>query len=123
MTKKALIIDDDRWFAEVVEKALQTAGWTTKYAQNGSQGIDAIDQFLPSVLVLDFMLPEISAPALLNELQSHTDLAELPVVLCTSLDTKQLDLSVLKSYGVRAVIDKTKDTPHDIVGAIENAIQ
>lgn len=119
---KVLIIDDDRWFADVISKNLHKAGWQTHISPNAAKGIEAIDSFDPDVLLLDVMLPGSSAPAILNELQSHTDLADLPIVLCTSVNSDEFDLEALKSYGVRAVLDKAHTGPVDIEKALSSAI-
>ena len=120
--KKVLIIEDDRWFADSVAKPLHEHGWQTFHAASGREGINAIDNFHPDVLLVDVLLPDVAAPALLNELQSHPDLASLPIVLCTSLDGAHFEASSLKSYGVKKVLDKAKATPHQIVEALEHAI-
>ncbi len=79
--KKILIIDDDRWFADTVAQSLHRKGWKTQIAADGAKGIEAIDDFKPDALLLDVMLPGSTAPAILNELQSHTDLADLPMYI------------------------------------------
>ncbi len=119
---KILIIDDDRWFADVVAKTLHGLGWKTFIARDGAKGIDAIDSFDPDAVLLDVMLPGSTAPALLNELQSHTDLADLPVVLCTSVNSSEFDADSLKSYGVKSVLDKAYSEPGDIVKALIHAV-
>lgn len=120
--KKVLIIEDDRWFADTVAKTFTKKGWQTRLESDGRKGIDALDDFDPDVMLLDVMLPDVTAPALLNELQSYTDLADLPIVLCTSLETAHFEPNSLKSYGVAAVLDKAKVTPDDIVEAVSRAV-
>lgn len=120
--KKVLIIDDDRWFAETIAKTLHNNGWKTHIAPDGAKGIEAIDSFKPDALLLDVMLPGSTAPAILNELQSHTDLSDLPVVLCTSIKSSEFDLAALKSYGVSTVLDKAHSEPADIIKALSHAI-
>lgn len=118
---KVLIIEDDKWLSDTYVKILQENGWQTETAVDAASAIDLIDDSKPDVLLLDFILPLANAPALLNELQSHTDLADLPVVLCTTLDMKDFDASSLKSYGVRAVLNKTDIRPSEIVEALTRA--
>lgn len=120
--KKILIIDDDRWFADTVAQTLHRKGWKTFIATDGAKGIEAIDDFQPDAVLLDVMLPGSTAPAILNELQSHTDLADLPIVLCTSINSNEFDIDSIKSYGVRAVLDKAHSDPDDIVKALSHAI-
>ncbi len=119
--KRVLIVDDDAWLADSYKLVLVQAGWQVTIAASGAQAIDLIDDIRPDVVLLDVMLPTSSAPALLNELQSHSDLATLPIVLCSSLDLKEHRLSDLQHYGVKGVIDKTKTTPEAIVRAVEDA--
>lgn len=119
---KVLIIDDDRWFADSVAKTLAKSDWQTHIEIEGQKGIEAIDEFEPDVLLLDIMLPDVTAPALLNELQSHTDLADVPVILCTSLEAAHLEPESLKSYGVQAILDKAKVRPEEIAEALDRAV-
>lgn len=120
--KKVLVVDDDVWLAESYRRTLEDAGWQVAVAARASQAIDLIDEMQPGVVLLDIMLPESSAPALLNELQSHSDLAKLPIVLCSSLALDAGSQAYLASYGVKQVIDKTKITPEAIVKSLENAL-
>lgn len=120
---KILLIEDDQWFSDTVVKVLKKEGWKTAVAPDGAEGIDMIDDFEPDAVLLDVMLPSSSAPSLLNELQSHTDLADMPIVLCTSVNTDDLDIESLRHYGVRQVLDKAKTSPQDIVKALKHAVQ
>jgi twitching motility two-component system response regulator PilH len=115
---KILLIEDDQWFSYTVVKVLEKEGWQTAVAPDGAEGIDMIDDFEPDAVLLDVMLPSSSAPTLLNELQSHTDLADVPIVLCSSVNTESL-----RHYGVRSVLDKAKTSPQDIVKALKYAVQ
>ncbi len=119
MKKKILIIEDDAWLADNYRLLLEKSGWQVRVVGLASEAIDIIDDFKPHVLLLDFILPLKNAPTLLNELQSHTDMAVLPIILCTSIPERQLDSAVLEHYGVRQVFDKTLVTPAEILDAAE----
>ena len=119
--KKVLVVDDDAWLADNYKLVLAHAGWQVAVAASGAEAIDLIDDTQPEVVLLDIMLPGSSAPALLNELQSHSDLANLPVVLISSLDVDENSYSDLEHYGVSQVIDKSKVTPESLISAVEGA--
>ena len=120
--KKVLIIEDDKWLAQNYQLLLEKNGWQVELTSLASQAIDLIDDLKPDVLLLDFILPEKNAPTLLNELQSHTDTATLPVVLCTSLPREGIDTSALKQYGVQSLIDKTIVTPSEMLKVLNTFI-
>ena len=67
------------------------------------------------------LLAGTTALALLHELQSHTDTAKVPVILCTNL-ADGLDLEELAPYGVRRIVDKTTMQPDDIVAAVKSVL-
>jgi CheY-like chemotaxis protein len=76
---------------------------------------------VPDAVILDFLLTGQNALALLHELQSHSDLASIPVILCTN-SASDIAADELVAYGVVAVLDKTTMYPDDIVAAIRKVL-
>lgn len=118
--KKVLIVDDDAWLADNYRVLLEAHEWQVAITSTADEAIELVDIFQPNVILLDYLLPLQSAPALLHELQSYSDTQSLPVVLCTSLEMKKG--TDLKEYGVYKILDKSKVTPQQIVAAIEEAV-
>lgn len=118
---KVLIIEDDAWFAEQHRRTLEGAGFTVRLAADGVAGIDAIDAETPDALVIDMFLPGPNALVLLHELQSHSDLAKIPVVICSN-STVDLDGAILGAYGIKSVLDKGAMRPEDLVAAVKREL-
>lgn len=116
---QVLVVEDDAWQAEHIERQLRRAGYSVERAAHGLAAIDAVDQQTPDVVLLDLMLPGGNGLTLLHELQSHADLAQIPVVVCS---TEPLKLDDLRPYGVRSVLDKTTMTNADLGEAIGRAL-
>lgn len=116
-----LIIEDDAWLAEHYSRTLEQAGYETRHAGDALAGIAAIDETMPDVVVLDVFLPGPNALVLLHEMQSHTDLSALPVVVCTN-NPIALPPDSLRAYGVRQVLDKGEMRPSDLVAAIRRVL-
>ena len=76
-----------------------------------------IDEALPDVIILDMLLPVTSGLTLLHELQSYSDTATIPVVMCTSM-ADILTLDELRPYGVRRLLDKVTMQPADIAASV-----
>ena len=113
--KKLLIIEDDPQWAAVLERYALEAGYTARIVVAAGQAIAMLDEWQPDSLVLDMLLVGETGMALLNELQSHEDLARLPVVVCSNV---ALDLDQLRPFGVRAVLDKARMTPDEVRAAL-----
>ena len=116
-----LIVEDDTWLAEHYVRILQAVGMTANVVPHALAAIDAIDERLPDVLLLDVLLAGPNAFTLLHELHSHEDLAAIPVILCTN-SADSLVAEDLEVYGVRAVLDKATMQPSDVVAAIKRIL-
>ena len=117
MTKRILLIDDDAWFVEQLARTVAKAGYEVVLARNGIEGMEQIDIAMPDAIILDFFMPGPNGLVLLHELQSHSDLAAIPVILCTN-SAADVAPEDLVQYGVRRVLDKTTMEPADVVAAI-----
>ena len=114
---RVLLVEDDAWLAEVESHIISDAGYEVLIAPHAPAAIELVDSFRPEIIVLDVLLAGSTAFALLNELQSYSDTAMIPVVLCTNI-ADQFEAKKLKEYGVRKVVDKTTMRPEDLLAAI-----
>lgn len=121
MAKRILVIDDDQWFADVVGRQLKDANYEIEYANDGVAAMKRIDRHPPHVIILDLFMPGPDGLALLHELQSYSDLASVPVILCSN-SIPSVPLKTLVPYGIVAVLDKTTMTPNDVVAATRRAL-
>ena len=118
---KILVVDDDRWLVDVLARELETAGYEVKRAEHTIDAIQAVDTFCPDVITLDLFMPGPNGIVLLHELQSHSDLSRIPVVVCTN-SAHDLPTDSLEQYGVRRILDKTRMHPSDIVAAVRRCM-
>lgn len=118
---KVVVVEDDVLLAKHMLRTLEKAGYETHYAIHAIDAIDVIDRVVPDVIFLDMLLTGSTGLVLLHELQSHSDLAKIPVVVCTNL-ADHTSLEVLSPYGVRRVLDKTTMTPDDIPAAVRSVL-
>lgn len=122
MTERVVVVEDDAWLAEHYLRVLRRAGYETYHAAHALGAIDVIDDVKPQAVLLDVLLTGTTALALLHELRSHADLADIPVVLATNL-ADQISLEDVESYGVKRILDKATMHPDDVVAAIRTVIQ
>lgn len=123
MTKgrNILVVEDDEWVAEQHIRVLATAEYHATYVTNALDAIEALDAHPPDAIVLDVLLTGQNAFALLHELRSHSDLATIPVVLCTNSAEVLPDEDVV-AYGIRQVLDKTTMRPQDLIAAVKKVL-
>ena len=81
----------------------------------------AIDEYEPAVIILDIFMPGPNGLVLLQELQSHSDLAQIPVVVCTA-SAGELRPGDVAAYGVRQILDKSTMEPPMVAAAVRKVI-
>ena len=70
---KILVVDDDPDIIEILRYNLSLAGYQVKTASNGKEAVKKAKLFLPEIILLDIMMPEmdgIEACSLLKEIPS-----------------------------------------------------
>lgn len=121
MPKSILIVEDETWLAEQHARVLVAAGYKPTISPHALAAIAAVDDVQPEAIILDVLLTGSTAFAFLHELQSYTDTAQIPIILCTSL-AEDIKLADVSSYGVRRILDKTVMEPEDLVTALRSVL-
>lgn len=119
--QRVLIVEDDAWLAEQHARVLGLAGYDPTTVPHALAAIAAVDSVKPAVIILDVLLTGSTAFALLHELQSYTDTAKVPVILCTNL-AEDIELDTVRPYGIRRILDKTTMEPGDLVTAVRSVL-
>lgn len=116
-----LIVEDDNWLAEQYIRTLAGANIRADAVGHALAAIEAIDTKKPDALVVDMLLPGPNIFTLLHEIRSHSDLAAIPVILCTN-SSSQFASEDLTAYGIKTVLNKATMHPKDIVAAVKKAL-
>ncbi|HEY9640817.1 MAG TPA: response regulator [Coleofasciculaceae cyanobacterium] len=78
---KILVIDDSRVIRNMVRDMLPKGNFQVLEAKDGVEGLDCIRQERPNLIMLDFLLPRMSGWEVFQQIQSHTELQSIPLVL------------------------------------------
>ncbi|PKG82474.1 two-component system sensor histidine kinase/response regulator [Colwellia sp. 75C3] len=77
--KSLLVIDDDRHFAKILRDHARKSGYKCLVAGDGRSGIYLAQQYQPSGIILDLMLPDIDGHQVLEQLKSSLKTQHIPV--------------------------------------------
>jgi threonine synthase len=82
---RILIADDAADARRLVRRILQSQGEYTFFeAVNGRETLDLVNKEHPDLLILDLMMPEMDGFAVLDNLRSTPETAEIPVIVSTA---------------------------------------
>jgi two-component system alkaline phosphatase synthesis response regulator PhoP len=84
-----LIVEDDNMLNHVMSLQLQVAGYSVRSARSGTQALKMIKDRVPSVLILDVGLPDMSGQDLIAELRQNPATYSLPLIVHTTLDLSE----------------------------------
>ena len=89
-----LLIDDDVTIHELVRRFLHKEGFRTVCAQSGPEGLELARKLRPSIIVLDVMMPTMDGWSVLTRLKGDPEVADIPVVMLTMVDNKEMGFSL-----------------------------
>ncbi len=81
---RLLVVEDESAIAELISLNLRHAGYEVTLAANAEQAQAEIDQVLPDLVVLDWMLPGTSGLALAKRWRADPRTRELPLIMLTA---------------------------------------
>jgi len=113
--QKVFVVEDDENIREIVIYALSSAGFEASGFETGEEFFTALGMDVPSLVLLDIMLPEVDGLTILKRLRSDPKTGKLPVIMLTAKNSeydkvKGLDMGaddyVSKPFGVMELISR-----------------
>ena len=82
--EKVLVIEDDRHIAEILRMALATQHFTPIVAGDGGTGLSEARRLLPSLILLDLMLPIMDGWEVCRRLRADEKTRRIPIIMVTA---------------------------------------
>lgn len=118
-----LLVDDDPDFVEAVKVIVEKAGYDVRVAYDGQEGIDAVKEKMPDLIVLDVMMPVMNGHEACAKLKGDKETAEIPIILLTAV----ADRVTTSTYTHRDMLESEADDyipkpvePNDLLELIKN---
>ena len=114
MSKRILVVDDEKKIVEIVRAYLERDGFKVTVAYDGKAALDSARRFSPDLIVLDLMLPQISGWDVCRTLRRESN---VPIIMLTARDETTdkivgLELGaddyVTKPFGPKELISRVK---------------
>jgi len=86
---KILIVEDDADVREIFSRALRQAGYDVQEAGHALGAVCAMVRAGADLVVTDIRMPIVDGLSLVNELKSHDDTRQVPVVALTGHDSPE----------------------------------
>ena len=118
--KKVLLIDDDPVIGTTYGRRLRSAGYDVQVVCDGADGLLALKDFRPDVVLLDLDMPGVNGIEWLREIRSYPTLRHLPVVVL-SAGSHSWQMRAAWESDAMYVLSKGTTAPDAVVDAIDEA--
>ncbi|MDM8530617.1 response regulator [Anaerolineales bacterium HSG25] len=105
-----LVVDDETVAHKILNGLLVNEGYHLIFAHSGQEALTKASLILPDLVLLDVMMPGMDGFAVCRALRNDSVLAEVPIVMITSLDDRRSRLK-----GIEAGADDFINKPVDKV--------
>ena len=130
-SKRILLVEDEPFIRETVSFALGEEGYFIDEAENGSAAEMQIANHLPSLILLDWMLPDTSGLELLRKWKRGDVIQQIPVIMLTArveerdkvagLDSGADDY-ITKPFSVKELSARIRAVLRRVASSVENEV-
>ena len=121
MSKKVLLIEDDKIVRENTSEILELANFIVKTAENGKKGVSLAKTFLPDIIICDVLMPELDGYGVLQIISNSPELDHIPFIFL-SAKTDHEDLRKGMELGADDYISKPFEES-ELLRAIESRLK
>ena len=119
---KILIVEDDPFLAALALKRLQQEGYDVRNAADGSLGIQAMQESVPDLVLLDIIMPVMNGFDVLKKMKADDKLKNIPVIIFSNLGQEQ-EVEEGKKLGADDFLVKAKFTLREVVEKIAELLK
>lgn len=117
-TKFILVVEDDPILKNLLGHTF-AGKYQTLYASDGNEALALFEQYKPSLILLDLMLPTMDGFTVLQSIRARADaLKTVPVIIVSNLG-QESDIEKAKSLGANDYLVKAEVEIEEIVKKIE----
>jgi excisionase family DNA binding protein len=115
-----LIVDDDDRLREFVRVNLEMEGYSVREASSAEEGLKALEDEPPDLILLDVMMPEVDGWEMLRRVQERHGVGAIPVIMFSGKVDEQ-SLKTATSRGAQGFIGKPFN-PQDLIESTKQLV-
>ena len=92
-----MVIEDEESIGILLKYNLEKEGYRVELINNGLKAVSEVERLKPSVIILDWMLPEISGVEICKLIRSKPDIKSIPIIMLTAKSQEEDKIKGLES--------------------------
>lgn len=87
--KKVLVVDDEEKVADLIVKSLELKGFAVMRALSGREAVSKAKMFLPDLILLDIILPDMDGSEVVQKLRKNNDTRSIAIIFLSGIVTRE----------------------------------
>lgn len=118
MAKKILIIEDEEILLDLLKDKLEDFGYEIYSAKDGEEGLKAIRDIVPDLILLDIIMPKMSGFEVMEAMQKDPSIKDIPVIIISN-SGQPVELDKAKQLGAKDWLIKTEFDPAEVIQKVK----
>lgn len=123
MPQKILIVDDEPNIVVPLQFIMEQKGYQVMVAADGDEALETIAKFIPDLILLDIMLPDIDGYEICQKVRENPEWQNIKVVFLSAMG-RDVDIAkgmalaadafITKPFSISDIVEKVRDLLKDI---------
>jgi len=119
--QKILLIEDEEILINLLQRKLEGDGYEVVVAKNGQEGLKAMREAEPDLILLDIIMPKMNGLEVMEEMQKDKELRRIPVIVISN-SGQPLELDRAQKLGAKDWLVKTEFDPREVVEKVKKQL-
>jgi len=98
-SNRILVVDDEEDIVELLTYNLEKDGYDVKVAHNGKQAIEAAKDFVPQLILMDIMMPELDGVEACRRIRQLAKLKDTYIIFLTARSEEFSEIAAFEAGG------------------------
>jgi signal transduction histidine kinase/DNA-binding response OmpR family regulator len=116
-----LVVEDNPVTRHMMRAMLEKQGWSVDEAENGRAALSCLASHVPTLILLDLMMPEMDGFQFAAEVHQHPDWRSIPIVVLTAKDLTDTEIATL-SRNVHTVLNKKGSSRDELMTQVRDLL-
>ena len=121
MAKKILIIEDEEIMINLLQKKLTAEGYEISVARDGQEGIRAMQEAKPDLILLDIIMPKMGGFEVMEAMNKNKKLEKIPIIVISN-SGQPVELDRAQKLGAKDWLIKTEFDPQEVIDKVVKQI-
>jgi DNA-binding response OmpR family regulator len=122
MAIKILLAEDDIQLVDMYNRKFELEGFEVRTAEDGQKALETLKDFVPDVILLDIMMPQVTGLEVLEEIKKDDRLKDALVIMLTNLADEKTAEKIYE-LGATDYLVKAEMTPLEVCNKVKELIK